>query len=866
MHHLQLRAACSNHVRLYCCPQIYISQQHPKLWRGFATSFARLKKSTSQETTDQGPELKKPKIRWYQQLLPWSTTRTPADGDLAHLPGEQYEEAKWLKDAIAKDDADLRRMEGLEGKTMVEPLLATLAKTDARKIRDAIQAEDLRDARREEQVAAVKRRLDKHLPKKEELAIQMQVPREQNTYLQSFNENLHKTSTNLTSKNLRKKLWQAYIRCKAFLPPFLHLIPEKSWNVVWASQQTATPDDPHWGPHIITLSEDITKGGKELNVYQRILYVEALLSQGRQVLAIEQWQDLRKHIGDDQKASEEHELLGVRLFASHDDPEKAERIALAFLGSEKQEESRILIPILHTWAQRRDDIGIQHAFALYLRFRAHVGSDITMDDYDHITMSFLDVGRTDIALAVFKDMMLTGQNTDEGSMELYRKSLDIMGKTQESAITAEDLNTISLTGLIVLPRKFQNKFFYGCWLKRLLGMGAVQSACRVIELMYERGVQPDAKHLNGIIGAWLRSGEDKDMEAAEKMAWAMIHERLEFVSKRQRGEETEPPKLPRIKGVLIAPHLRRSVALANIETFSLLLQHYGRRVKYDNVELIKSTLKRAEIRPNSYFTNHLLYLDLRCGELSAAWTKYKEMCGTLKPDLETFACLWELEQSHLDTLLIHSYDRFPGPREIMYEMMTWFSTLSAQRNDYEAIKQEFNKQLYDRIIGCMASASDLEGLIVSLYALKESFGFYPDMETYKLVTIRVSRMKVREQKYVLKPGRYSLGRGQRRIKANNIAGVLGLVIGQREATLAQHGLKDVAEIDDDIQREEGLFRLVDFLRAVLRRIGKDDGAVESNIHKAAWVMGVGGIRMEDPLRSYVATKDMYRNSRLKVAA
>lgn len=793
-------------------------------------------------------------MRWYQQLLPWSSERKRTDGEIG-FAGVQYDEAKWLKDQIQKDDADIRELEGRGGKTLVEPILATLPKEDAQKIRDAIRQEEIEDARKERAAEAIKRKFAEYLPKKEELEIQWKLVPEQNTYLKALNEVILKASSDLTNQDLRKKLWQCYARCKAFLPPFLHLIPEKSWNIIWASQQTLPPDDPHWASHLITLSGDMIKAGRELDVYQKVLYIEALRAEGQQGLAISQWKELEGQLGGDKQASEEHELLGVRLFASHGDPQKAERIALNFLGTGKQEESRIFIPILNAWAQRGDDIGIQHAWALYLRFRKHVGAKITMDDYDNITMGFLNVGRTDLALAVFKDMMLTGQQTDQGSMELYQKSLAMMGRTQESAITVADLNRISMTGLVTLPRRFQNKFFYGSWLKKLLGMGEANAAAQVIELMYERGVKPDPKHLNGIIGAWLRTGTDKNREAAEKMAWAMIHERLDFVSMRRRGHEPRTSNPPTVSGLPIPVHLRRSVAPANIETFSLLLQHYGRRAQYDNVQLIRNTLEMAEIQPNTYFINHLLYIDLRRGQHQAAWIKYKEIFGTMRPDLETFACLWDCEKAHIDSLVLHAHDKFPGPRRIMYDMMTWYSGLNSTRGERAAVREDFSKELYNQIIRCFGLASDLEGTIVALYALRESFGFYPDVHTTRMVNLSVSRMKVGVHK---DPRGRQRGKNIRKANANRIAQVFDIIVEQREIQLAEHGLDDIAQIDDDVQREEGLYRLAEFLRTVLRRTSVDGDAVEVNIEKAAWEMGVGGVQINDPLPTYSTYREVYQ--------
>jgi len=833
---LSLYAARPYHVRLGHHRVWYDSQRPPQLCRAFTSSGFKLKDVSE-----------KPKIRWYQQMLPWSSKRRRVDPN--NLDPEASDEAKHFKDQVDQLDKEIRIMEeGEEGKTLIEPLLANLSEEDQRKVREAIRQDEIEEARRAEETEALKRQLAKYAPKKKDLEIQWQLPPEHSAYLRNLNANILQAANNLANHGPRKKLWQSYARCKAFLPPFLHLIPDKSWHVLWVSQQSAaSTDDPHWAPRVVELSEDMMEAEKKLDVYQRILYIEALRHTDRQDHAIAQWEELKNDLGNDKRASDEHELLGVRLFASHGDPEKAERIALNFLGEDKPEESRILIPILRAWAQRGDDVGIKHAWALYLRFRAQVGSNITMDDYDNITMSFFNVKRTDLALAVFKDMMLTGQQSDQESMELYRKSLALIGKTQSRAISVEDLNKISMTGLTVLPRRFQNKFFYGSWLKKLIGMGEVDAAASVIELMYERGVKPDPKHLNGIVGAWLRAGNDQDKVAAQKMAWAMIYERSDFVNKRRDGQKADINDLNTAVETRAPAHLRRTISPANIETFSLLLQHYGRRSQDENVRLIQDCLERAQIRPNTYFINHLLYIDLRRGQHQKAWIKYQQMFHNVEPDLETFAALWDCEKAHLESLLLHHKDKFPDPRSVMSHMMNWFSQLSTKPRERELVQQDFSKELYDQIIRCMCLATDQEGVIVALYAMKESFGFYPDKETARLISMYVGRMGIGE-KEARQAGRSRRKRNpQRQQNAVKIAQAFQIISEQREQVLTEHGLGDLERCDELIQKEEGLFILAEFLRTVLRRTSIDEDLVEGNIEVAAWEMGVSGIRMEDPL-------------------
>ena len=825
---LSLRIARSYHAQLKSSHAPYLRHSQLQFRLPF-TTFPPLRRDSKSDSDE-------PKVRWYEQLLPWSSKRRRIDPD---SQGAQLdEEIKSVRRQIRQLDDELKEMEtpvSKTGKTMIEPLIATLSPEDQRKVRAAIIQDDLEEKRKESKAAEVKRFLAELVPGKSELEIRWPMRSKNGAYLEVLNSNIQKAAGQLEDQALRKKLWKSYVLCKANFPPFLHLIPEKAWTVLWLSHHTMPTEHPQWASHLITLSEDKLSAGKELDVYQGILYIEALQLEGRQHDAYSEWEKLKGDLRNDEQATEEHQLLGVRMFASGGDPEKAEKIALNYLKREKSEESRILIPIIIAWAQRGDDIGMKHAWALYLRFKAQVGDNMTMEDYDNITMRLLKSGRVDFALAVFKDLMLTGQRTDQGSLELYEKASSLIGKSQSSAITPEDLNKISLTALIALPRRFQNKYFYASWVKKLILMGEVDAAATVVELMYERGVRPDAKHLGAIIGAWLRTGNDREKRKAEKMAWAMIIERLDLVNRRRYAPTTSD--VPSAK--------RRTITPASIETFNLLLQHYGRRSQDANIQLIQDCLGMADLAPNSFFINHLLYVDLRKGQHGSAWKRYERMFRRIQPDLETFACLWDCEKAHLNKLDSHAKNWFPGPREIMSDMMNWYSSQWFKKR--QLVREEFSQELYNQIIRCFGRAADLEGTIVALYAMKESFGFYPDEQAARTVSIEVGRMGIGEEK---KPGRRRRGNPQRERNAERIARAFTILTEQREQYLTEAGLNVWRQCDANIQREEFLFILAEFLRAVLRRTSVDADAVEANIEKAAWEMGVSGVPMDDPLPSY----------------
>lgn len=841
MHRLSLRAARLSHAQLRIRQQPPATSHTLSLIKAFTTSSLK-----REESSNGSP----PKVRWYQQLFAGAPIKPIDPENEDEDADDDTGEARQLREQINRLEEELKELRG-EGTSAspIEPLLKQLSEEDRAKVEAALKQADLEDPDHSETRAKAIEALDafhddaaaQSMPYQSDLNVPLDLSPNQNKFLERLNKALFYAARDTSDPSLRKILWQAYQRCKLQNLPFIDLVPKKAWDVLWATQLAVSPNAQHRAEHLRILAADMQKSGNELNLDQRIIYMKSLSDEGRGNEAIEQWYNQQRLLSQDERNSLTFQALGVHLNISLGNPFNAEQIAMRTIArsdaEHAKEHSRILIPVIEAWARVDGDVGIKKAWAIYLRLRMILDSEMNLHDYDEITTGFLNAGRTDVALAVFKDLMLTGEESMYRSDELYRKSLGIIGQLLWDSVDISELTKVSLTALTVLPKHFQNKFFFASWLKKLIGMGKTDAAAMVVELMYERNTKPDAKHLNGIIGAWLRSGHTADREKAEQMGWAMVHERLDFVARR-RG--TIPPKDPSARR--LPERLDRTVPPATIETFSILLQHYERRGAQERVQLLRDQLPLAEIHPNAYFMNHLLYAELRRGEHRAAWRLYQQMSRKVTPDLETFACLWDCEKSHLDRFTMYNADAFPGPRRIMCDMISWYS--KSDKGARTNAQHDFSKDLYDQIIRCFCLAKDVEGTIVGLYALRESFQSYPDSETSRMTTLQAASMGVGERK---KSRRSRLsGNVQSKANISKMMQVLGLIAQQRAAYLEQKGIQIGA--DDEIrQKEEHLYILAQFLRAILQRQGNDELAVGKKIDEAAWEMGVSGMRMVDPL-------------------
>lgn len=792
-------------------------------------------------------------VRWYEQLFPGSVDRKPIEPE--DIDGD---EAKELRARISQLELELQDLQ--TGKS-----LAQLSPEDQDKVRKAIsqdprnttssfsETEDLPNALPlgsndgEGDLQGDKSVAPEYVLNQNDLEIKLYLPVLQQPLLRHLNSSLRKVSKNLTDSKVGQNLWRWYNRCKESLPPFLSLIPDTSWDVLWESQCRAQTSGQDRATRLRTILDDMVEGGRQLTVSQRMILIECLLLEGHYEGAIEQWEANEAELRANKDTAQPSEDLGVRLYSAGGHVEKAEKLAFGILKVRDRSRARTLIPVIAAWVQRHNDDALKHAWALYIRLREDLGSEIKIDDYDKITMCFLNAGRTYLALAVFKDLMLVDQSSGNDSSELYRTSLGLVNSLQSQSLDGPSISKISLTALTVLPRKFQNKFFYGSWMKKLLGMGEIDAAASVIELMYQRGVKPDPKHLNGIIGAWLRSGNAKSKEKALQMGWAMIQERLDLVARRnmKTGKHHEKPPVAEVPQVHIPPHLQRTVPQATIETFSLLLLYYERRSMLIHVEHLRTHLALAEIAPNTYFMNHILYAELRRGNYQASWKIYQDMSKVVRPDLETFACLWDCEKVHLGKATSYSPANFPGPRYIFCDMITFFSKLGREAQD--VTRNAFSRDLYDQVIRCLCLSNDLEGTVVALYALKDYFSLYPDQNTLRMVTLQVARIG-QGRSEISKKGRQQRARSgaDNRIDLAKIAQVLELLTEKRKQDLQKRSIKS-DELDKRVQLEEYLFVFTEFLRMVLANNALPNKSVSDSIEQAAWDMGVSGIRMGDPL-------------------
>ncbi|KAL5337802.1 hypothetical protein BJX70DRAFT_223729 [Aspergillus crustosus] len=667
---------------------------------------------------------------------------------------------------------------------------------------------------------------------------------EHSAYIGIFNKSLKRFANGDSSEKTRQDLWKWYRRCKQVIPRFIDAIPEDAMAFLWSSQLNGAHLESHT-THIKFLAEDILAAGRSLSTSHFLSYIESLQHLGETRTALEKWEAHQAGLSQGREDLEAYWRLGVQLFAADGDPQRAQDIALAFLANDNSRQPRILIAVITAWGRQPGAQSEVKAWALYLQLKAMLEHDMTMEDYDKISIELLKSGKLNLAIAVFKDMMVTGQDAANDSTALYKAALGLVGNLQASAISEKDVNKVSLSTLTVLPRRFQNRFFYASWMKKLIGMGEVDSAAMVIELMYERGVKPDPKHINGIIAGWLRVGSAAAHEKAERLGWSMIQQRIDRVSQATTNETA--PSLPpgaETTGVRIPKFMQRPMPPANIETLSILLLHYTRRGDDNATDKLVKSLPPARIQPNSYFMNHLLYAELRKQNIHALWVKFKALSSTVQPDLESYACLWDCGKLQYDRSRTAFLNDFPTARALYADMMAWFNSLSNRAQT--TAREEFSKDLYDQIIRCFCLSRDLSGTLVALSSLRATFDFAPDDTTARLIILQVARL-------VASP----LDTPKRRLRRlsstpkskENIAHIHRLVevLSERKSDALEAKGLSPESLDPHEKETIQVEIMTDLLRVVMGRMAGEQKAhpdsIEARLAAVAGEMGVPGINL-----------------------
>lgn len=493
-----------------------------------------------------------------------------------------------------------------------------------------------------------------------------------------------KRDINISKKSV-SAVYRAYHGTRLTLARAWSNVPMEMWDFLWAMFSADESVNAHRLAHISLLARDMSEAKVTLSPEQQLLTIEAVFVDGWETKAVENWRRCKPSLGNESAESfQEYWSLGVRMFCRTGDLDQAERAANKLL--DKHQDARILMPLIRTWCEQHTTESQQKAWNAYRRMRKLLGKEMRITDYDQVIAYFLATGHTESALFVFVDMMSDGQ--------------------------------IDLTKQKYMPTVIANKFFLGKWLKRLIGAGDLDGAYKVVEFMRSKGVEASSIQLNGLIGAWQRSGGANDLAMADKVAWQMIRERIRFVRARNNEGESDS-----------SSESKQTAPRATIETFGLLAENYRLRELHGRQEELWDAFHTAQISPDAFMMNQLLESYIQVGQPKEALALYKSLVTGrgITPDPYTFSALWKtLGVNRLHVISPSDrIDEISATRALFKETLAYRSVF---------LPEGIDGQLARKILHSFRRLQDDSGFVVALAALKESLKFVaPEMLVVEMV-------------------------------------------------------------------------------------------------------------------------------------
>ncbi|KAG5987632.1 hypothetical protein E4U43_004997 [Claviceps pusilla] len=470
-------------------------------------------------------------------------------------------------------------------------------------------------------------------------------------------------------------------------------VPIDVWDLLWTVLSADESISIHRMAHIAMLSRDMDEAKVTLSPSQQLLSIEAVFVHGWESKAVENWKRSIRALGDERAETfQNYWELGVRMFCRLGDMDQAERAVDKLL--EKHSDPRILMPLIRTYSEQETPESQERAWTTYRKMRDLLGKEMKLVDYDQVVSYFLIANHTENALYAFVDMM------SDGEIDLKKQKY--------------------------LPLVVANKFFLGKWLKRLIGAGDLKGAFKVVNFMRQRGVNASPIHLNGLIGAWQRSGGAGDLECADKLAWDMIESRIRFVKSRAASEGSAASASASAAPAPAPAPASASAPLpwprATLETFSLMAENYRLRKLHPRMEALWEAFRDAEIRPDAFMMNQLLESHLQVGQPKQALDLYHSLVQErgMAPDPYTFSILWKT----LPVNRLHIISRESLPDEVA-TTRTLFRETMQHKSVFENEPDGLDGQLARKILHTFRRLNDQPGFLVALATLKQLFRFSP---------------------------------------------------------------------------------------------------------------------------------------------
>lgn len=483
------------------------------------------------------------------------------------------------------------------------------------------------------------------------------------------------------------------------------IVPSQIWQALWTIFSWEGTANPPRMARVNGLAKVMVRAGVPMTDEQQLLAIEAAFVDGDPTGALNAWKRLVSAFDGKGTTTMAYWELGVRMWSEHGDVQRAERASKALLDRASPStpaDSRVLLHLIQVyckWPETADK-----GFQLYRRMRElaqKMEKPMEIEDYDMVISVFLTAGHTDYAMFAFTDMMFAG-------------AVDLYGKAK-------------------LPNGLKNQFFFGKWLKRLIGAGDLDGAHNVLVFMQKNGVMAASVQVNGLIGAWLRSGTVDNRQKAEKLARSMIDSRRKFVDLRQRNLLTEWPVRLTDERVAARSHKGEDldyamVPRATTETFVLLAENYRERGLFGRLEELFVAWKECEMPSDALMMNELMMAAVAQHRGDKAREFYELMVHEhgIVPNADTFTVLFaSLPVNQLRGAAARTKDVTIESRKLARSIFRDMVSLTwvFQDAEWRAKKGLLSEAQAKLMLHSFRKAEDFPGVMAALEGLRDVMGF-----------------------------------------------------------------------------------------------------------------------------------------------
>ncbi|PSR82171.1 hypothetical protein BD289DRAFT_438065 [Coniella lustricola] len=478
------------------------------------------------------------------------------------------------------------------------------------------------------------------------------------------------------------------------------IVPQTVWDALWTVLTCDSNENVHRLSRIRELSRMMTKAGVSLSLGQQLLAIEATFESGHRSEARDAWKRAVASLqASDPATAMPFYAFGVRMWCALGDLERAERTSRSLLEMSSPEhpaDSRVLLHLIRAYCEEPDTA--EKGFILYRRMRelaTQLEKPMVIEDYDDVISIFLTSGHTDYAMYAFTDMMLAG--------------------------------TVNLYGKAKLPNEVRNGFFFGKWLKRLIGAGDVDSAYQVLIFMQKNGVMAASIQVNGLLGAWLRTGTVEYRDKAERLAWSMIRSRKTFVELRDRQAALEWPMK------LVDNRPNRSdhegpdldyymVPRATVETFVILAEMYREREMFGRLEELFVAFKECAMPDDSMMMNELLAAAVAQNRGDKAQKLYDLMVREhdIVPNIDTFVIMFRaLAVNQVLGIYVNNEVHAAASRQARDIFRDLLSSSWIFAGHFRANRGKLSETQVKLVLHSFRKANDWAGVVAVLQALRD---------------------------------------------------------------------------------------------------------------------------------------------------